>query len=41
MFKKMKFSGNIFDGRVLATYGRVIVITLNYRLGVFGKQKFI
>ena len=31
-------SGNVFDGRVLATYGRVIVITLNYRLGVFGKN---
>ena len=31
-------SGNIFDGRVLATYGRVIVITFNYRLGVFGKS---
>ena len=30
-------SGNLFDGRVLATYGKVIVITLNYRLGVFGK----
>jgi hypothetical protein len=30
-------SGNLFDGRVLATYGKVIVITINYRLGVFGK----
>lgn len=31
-------SGNLYDGRVLATYGRVIVITINFRLGVFGKQ---
>lgn len=30
-------SGNLYDGRVLATYGRVIVITINFRLGVFGK----
>ncbi|CAB4059941.1 NLGN [Lepeophtheirus salmonis] len=29
-------SGNLYDGRVLASYGRVIVITFNYRLGVFG-----
>ncbi len=31
-------SGNLYDGRVLATYGRVIVITINFRLGVFGKN---
>ena len=30
-------SGNLHDGRVLATFGKVVVITLNYRLGVFGK----
>ena len=30
-------SGNLHDGRALATYGRLIVITMNYRLGVFGK----
>ena len=29
-------SGNLHDGRSLATYGRVIVITINYRLGVLG-----
>ena len=30
-------SGNLHDGRALATYGKLIVITFNYRLGVFGK----
>lgn len=30
-------SGNAYDGSVLASYGQVIVVTLNYRLGVFGK----
>ena len=30
-------SGNLHDGRALATYGKLIVITMNYRLGVFGK----
>lgn len=29
-------SGNMMDGSVLASYGDVIVITLNYRLGVLG-----
>lgn len=27
-------TGNMMDGSVLASYGNVIVITLNYRLGV-------
>ena len=31
-------SGNLHDGRALATYGKLIVITFNYRLGVFGKR---
>ena len=29
-------SGNLYDGRVLASYGDVVVITVNYRLGVLG-----
>ncbi|XP_051873633.1 neuroligin-1 isoform X9 [Pristis pectinata] len=32
----MEGTGNIFDGSVLASYGNVIVITVNYRLGVLG-----
>ena len=31
-------SGNLHDGRALATYGKVIVVTINYRLGVLGKK---
>ncbi|KAA8587179.1 hypothetical protein FQN60_001015, partial [Etheostoma spectabile] len=30
----MEGSGNLFDGSVLAAYGNVIVVTMNYRLGV-------
>lgn len=30
-------SGNAYDGSVLASYGEVIVVTVNYRLGVLGK----
>ncbi|XP_022670080.1 neuroligin-1-like isoform X3 [Varroa destructor] len=29
-------SGNSYDGSVLASHGNVVVITLNYRLGIFG-----
>ncbi|KAM9006115.1 neuroligin-2 isoform X3 [Sarcophilus harrisii] len=32
----MEGTGNMFDGSVLAAYGNVIVVTLNYRLGVLG-----
>lgn len=31
-------SGNLHDGRSLATYGKVIVVTINYRLGVLGNK---
>ena len=31
-------SGNLYDGRVLASYGNVVVVTLNYRLGILGKK---
>lgn len=30
-------SGNLWDGRVLASYGDVVVVTFNYRLGILGK----
>lgn len=30
-------SGNPYDGRVLSSYGNVIVITINYRLGILGE----
>lgn len=30
-------SGNPYDGSVLASYGQIIVITLNYRLGILGE----
>ena len=33
-------SGNIYDGSVLAAVGRVVVVTLNYRLGILGKLFF-
>ncbi|XP_043246706.1 neuroligin-4, Y-linked-like isoform X1 [Amphibalanus amphitrite] len=29
-------SGNLYDGGVLASFGEVVVITINYRLGLFG-----
>ena len=32
-------SGNLYDGRALASYGKIIVITINFRLGVLGKPK--
>ncbi|XP_064864582.1 neuroligin-1-like [Oncorhynchus nerka] len=35
----MEGTGNMFDGSILASYGNVIVITVNYRLGVLGKER--
>ncbi|XP_058821517.1 neuroligin-1 [Topomyia yanbarensis] len=32
-------SGNPYDGSILASYGRVIVVTLNFRLGILGFMK--
>jgi neuroligin len=39
-------SANLYDARVLATLGKVVVVTFNYRLGILGnaltnKQKGI
>lgn len=29
-------SGNPYDGSVLASFGQILVVTINYRLGVLG-----
>ncbi len=31
-------TGNAYDGSVLASFGRVVVVTMNYRLGVLGRS---
>jgi len=31
-------SGNPYDGSVLASFGKVIFITINYRVGVLGES---
>jgi len=31
-------TGNAYDGSVLAAFGHVIVVTVNFRLGVLGKN---
>lgn len=33
-------SGNAYDGSILSSYGQVIVVTINYRLGILGKLIF-
>ena len=33
------YSGNLHDGRVLASRGRLVVVTLNYRLGILGEDR--
>lgn len=37
----MEGTGNMFDASVLAAYGNVIVVTMNYRLGVLGRPIFL
>ncbi|ROL45620.1 Neuroligin-2 [Anabarilius grahami] len=34
----MEGTGNMFDASVLAAYGNVIVVTMNYRLGVLDSR---
>lgn len=35
-------SGNPYDGTILAAYGNVIFVTINFRLGILGKKhKFV
>ena len=30
---------SLYDARVLATLGKIIVVTFNYRIGVLGEDK--
>lgn len=32
----MEGTGNMMDGSILASYGNVVVVTLNYRIGILG-----
>lgn len=34
----MEGTGNMMDGSVLASYGNVVVVTLNYRIGILGDE---
>lgn len=36
----MEGTGNMMDGSVLASYGNVVVVTLNYRIGILGDGIF-
>lgn len=31
-------AGNPYDGSILASLGNVVVVTINYRLGILGKH---
>lgn len=32
-------SGNPYDGTVLAAYGNIVFVTINFRLGILGKKR--
>ena len=34
-------SGNPYDASVLASYGGVVVVTVNYRLGILGEYNLV
>lgn len=34
----VKGASNLFPGHIMATFYRVVVVTINYRLGALGKQ---
>lgn len=31
-------SGNPYDGTILAAYGNIVFVTINFRLGILGKK---
>lgn len=31
-------SGNPYDGTILAAYGNIVLVTINFRLGILGKK---
>ncbi|EEC00519.1 conserved hypothetical protein [Ixodes scapularis] len=33
-------SGNPYDGTVLASLGNVVVVTINFRLGILGEHNY-
>jgi neuroligin len=33
-------SANLYDARVLATLGKVVVVTFNYRMGILGNNNY-
>lgn len=34
-------SGNLYDGTMLAAHGNVIVVTINFRLGILGRYRLV
>ena len=32
-------TGNAYDGSVLSSFGQVVVVTMNFRLGILGKKE--
>lgn len=34
-------SGNPYDGSILASFGQILVVTINYRLGLLGKTNYL
>lgn len=34
-------SGNLYDGTVLAAHSNIIVVTINFRLGVLGELRLV
>ena len=40
-FELPHFNFSLYDARVLATLGKIIVVTFNYRIGVLGKNELL